>query len=328
MSAGRYMTDGANKRVFMIELFIPIRIVRRIIMSKAIFPKELLSDVVEEYNQKWIDEYKSETEYEKPYYDSLEQFFKFIRFKELSFNKFRLKHVEEYIEVMIEQEFSTKRIDYMISNISSLRTFLLKKYPDLFPIEFLSGLTDLKLGSVDDRKNGVSEPLNLVQLSLVREWIKNKPRTEYIFEIFYQLGIQKKDFEMCTLKYVDKENSCFRKNNNVIKYNKKIAELISKVESNSKFKATFHMITDHIKKIEKFLKDKGVYDINKSLTLYDITKTHERYFVVCPNCGEKCESISENWVLAKTDFCVDMFLVCSNCKGEPNHGINRISSNK
>ena len=217
---------------------------------------------------------------------------------------------------MIESKFGTHRIDFIISDINSFKRFLIEKHPDIVSENLLKDLLELKMGK-PGKKYIDTQALNLVQLNYTKGFIKYNIRTEYIFEILYQLNIQKQDIKMCLPQYADKENMVFRKKDKVIKYNYKIQELLIKIETVPNFKATYAMITDHLDKIEQYLRIKGVYAGNKKLSYLDIAKTHEAYFIKCPNCGMEYENISSNWALAKVDFSDNYYLVCSQCKGEP-----------
>lgn len=284
--------------------------------DKAVFPKKLLNNFMEENNEKWINEYRKDSNFTKGYYQTLENFFKFKDYAKKPFNLFNTSDVSKYIEIMIENGFSINRIDYIISNINTFKKFLIEKHPDVFNENLLKDLLELKMGK-PEKKYIDTQPLNLVQLNYAKEYIKSNIRTEYIFEILYQLNIRKQDFEICLPQYANRENMIFKKKDKIIKYNSKIQELLSKINTVSNFKATFSMIPDHLTKIEQYLKIKGVYNENRTLTYFDISKTHEAYFIKCPNCGIEYENISSNWALAKVDFSNNYYLVCSKCKGEP-----------
>lgn len=290
--------------------------------NKASFPKELLNEFIEENNQNWINEYKTETNLDKGYYQALENFFKFKKYEKKPFNLFTTTDVSDYIEIMIDNSYSENRIDAIISNISSFKKFVVEKHPEIFSAYHLKDLPNLKIGN-PEKKYKDSQSLNLVQLNHIKEFIKSDIRTEYIFEIFYQLNIQKRDIEVCSPKYADQQYKSFKKRDKVIRYNDKIQELLTKIEKYPKFKATYTMVNYHFNKIEQYLKAKGVYDLDRKLNYLDISKTHESYFLKCPNCGSEYENISVNWVLAKVDFCDDFYIVCSKCKGEPVNEYNK-----
>lgn len=282
--------------------------------AKALFPKELTNHTMEENNHSWLREYKTKNNFGKGYFQQLENFFKFVRYEKKPFNLFILDDVYSYIEVMIENEFSESRINMLVSNLSAYRNFLVDQYPEHFSINFLKNINDLRLDQ-PEKKYAESQALNYNQLEITKKYIKSNLRTEYIFQIFYQLGIDKKDFDICSPKNAVIESQTFQKNNRQITYNHCISEILNKINSVPNFKATPHMIRDHLKSIELYLKEQKAIDTSRSITYNDIIKTHERFFVTCPNCGKNRESISNNWVLVKTQHGDTLHLCCSDCKG-------------
>ena len=288
--------------------------------TKAVFPKELLNNFIEEHNQNWINEYIENTKFDKGYYQALENFFKFKRYEKKPFNLFTNYDVSEYIETMIDNKFGTNKINSIISNINSFKKFLIEQHSDIFSEHLLNDLLELKM-DIPEKKYIKNQPLNLVQLNYTKEFIKQDIRAEYIFEIFYQLKIQKQDIEICSPKYANKENMTFKRKNKTINYNNKIQELLIKIEKFSDFKDSYSipMVNYYLDKIEQYLRIKGLYNVDKKLNYLDIAKTHEAFFIKCPNCGNEFESVSTNWALAKVDFGDNLFLVCSKCKGEPHN---------
>jgi hypothetical protein len=284
--------------------------------EKAVFPKELLNNYIEDNNENWINEYKKDTNYKESYYQTLENFFRFKKYARKPFNLFNSSDVGEYVETMIENRFGTNRIDAIISNLSGFKKYLIEKHPDIFSDSLLNDLYELKMGK-PEKKYSDAQALNLIQLSYTKEFIKNNIRTEYIFEIFYQLNIRKQDIHICTPENADRKNMVFRKNGTTIKYNNTIQRLLSKIDQIPDFKATYSMVTDHFSRIEDYLKIKGVFSNNRKLSYLDIAKTHEAFFIKCPNCGVEYENISSNWSLAKVNFSEEYYLVCLKCKGEP-----------
>ena len=289
-------------------------------MAKSVFPKELLNNQIEKNNQDWINEYKESTGFGKGYLQSLERFFKYKKNVNKPFNLYELHDVTEYIQIHIDNNFSENTINAVISAISGFRKYLIDHHPDIFGEKFLDGLLDLKEYN-GEKKNIPYQPLNLVQLNHTKEFIKQNVRARYIFEIIYQMKISKKDIEICSPKYADKDRMVFVVENKVIKYNEIIKNLLYKLEEDPKITDEFSiaMVNYWIKKIEKHLKDKGVYNINKKLSYLDISKTHEAFFIKCPNCGNEYESVSNNWALAKLEGVEELFLMCANCKGDPHY---------
>lgn len=283
-------------------------------MSKAVFPKNLLNKDINNKNRQWIDDYIKNTNYNKVYYRSLENFFRYVNFENKHFNFFTEKDIQEYIEIMLDNNYAISKIDYTISNISSFRSYLIEKYPEFFSEKFLSNLNDLKLG-IPEKKYAESKPLNLIQLNSVKQFIKSNIKTEYIFEIFYQLGIEKKDFNVCIPKNANLKNKYFKNKEKEIIFNEKIMNLLEAIAKLDDFKITPYMVNYHLKKIEEDLKSKGLLTSDETLTYNDIIKTHEMFFIKCPNCRKKIEMVSHNWVLAKPETSKNLYLVCSLCKG-------------
>lgn len=284
-------------------------------MSKATFPKELLKDEIEIKTQTWLEVYKSKTNFDKGYYQKLENFFKFIKFTNKSFDQFEIHDIEEYLEVLYDNDYSVSLIDSLISNLSSFKTFLINEYPETFSQYFLSDILQLKIGQ-KDKKYADSRPLTYRQLTMTKLFIKSNIRTEYIFQVFYQLGIDKKDFHCCTPKNALRYERAFVKDNLRIEYNSVIEELIERASRDSNFKATPNMITDHLKSIQLYLSENNLLDPEQTITYNDVIKTHQKFFLKCPNCERKAESISNNWVLVITDYSDEMHLTCVDCKGQ------------
>src|SRR5690606_38311017 len=137
-----------------------------------------------------------------------ENFFRFKLFSDKPFNLFTENDVSAYIEVMIDNDFSMNRINMLVSNLASFRLFLIERHSNFFSQYFLNNINELKLGR-PEKKYSESQSLNYQQLELVKKFILNNERTEYIFQILYQLGIDKKDFEVCTPENAIPEKQIF-----------------------------------------------------------------------------------------------------------------------
>jgi hypothetical protein len=282
------------------------------------FPKELMNSNIESHNINWIKEYRQDTNHKESYYQSLGNIFKYDAFSSKPFSSFALDDLNKYIEVMIDCNYGDRRILYTISIFSSFKNYLIEKHPDIFVENFLRNIKDLTF-KVRDNKYDESKSLNFIQINLVHEFLQLNLKTEYIFEIFYQLGIPKKDFNTCLPEYADMQDKKFKCG---IEYTDKIQELLLKIKKVSNFSVKYGMITDHLKKIEDFLRSKGMYKKGKTLTYKDLQKTHEAFFVKCPNCGRTFENLSEYWVLAKSENSTHFRIVCHECKGEPSDEFN------
>lgn len=283
-------------------------------MGRGAFPKELQNEKIELNNQKWIQEYRLATEHGTGYLQQLENFFRYKEFSSKPFNSFVYDDVAEYIEVMKDNDFTAYRIDTLISNIASFKRYLTEKHPENFSPNLLSNLHNLKIGQYE-KKYAESHPLSYTQLELAKEFIKNNIRTEYIFQIFFQLGIDKKDFDICSPDNAVMEERAFINRDKRIVFNDVIEELLIRLKTEQGFKATTNMILDHLRKIEIHLKDNAALETDRTIAYNDVIKTHERFFFKCPSCEQKHENTSTNWVLVKIQTSNNLYLVCSHCKG-------------
>lgn len=183
-----------------------------------------------------------------------------------------------------------------------------------FRKDFLIDMNNIPLGGGDPSD---AKSLNLLQLSYIREYNKHNVYDEYIFEILFQLGIDKQDLNICLQKNKDVVNHCFpRKNKEPILYNAKIAELLEKVQNDELIMKRIRGIDQrYLKNATEFLRRKGVYNKDRQLNYSDIHKSYEAYIINCPNCGTPFENLSKYWVLAKAVIDEEYQLVCSLCKG-------------
>ncbi|MCZ7547664.1 MAG: hypothetical protein M5U11_00710 [Anaerolineales bacterium] len=285
-------------------------------MTKPSFPKHLKLKEMEPTNKGWFELFKGKTNYKPGYYQTIENFLKYSNYKDKPFNTFTLADVEDYIFVMWDNNYSSKRTDGVVATISSFKNFLIKN--SSFPPNFLDKVLSLQVNesSVSD-----SEPLSLFQLHNIREYNNGSIVDEFIFEMYFQLGIDKQDLAICIPQNADNEKRCFRFKGKEIRYNQKIEKLISKIQSvdglATKIKSIDYRylknVTTHLKSID------GAWQKERALNYSDILKSHQVYMIKCPNvnCGELSENIQQNWVLVKQDFDTEYRLFCSQCKGTP-----------
>jgi hypothetical protein len=271
---------------------------------------------MEQSNKGWFEKFKAKTNHKsKGYYQTVEKFLKFSKYKDKPFNTFTLTDIEDYVYVMWDNNYSAKRTDGVVAAISSFKNFLIKNYS--FPQDFLSNVLTLQVNesSVPD-----SDPLTPLQLHYVREYNERNIVDEFIFEIYFQLGVDKKDLEICVPQNVDREKRCFHSEGKEIKYNEKINQLMRKVEDVDGLETQVKSIDyRYLKKATTHLKEAGVWKKERALNYSDILKSHEVYMLKCPNlsCGELTENLQQNWVLVKEEFDTEYRLVCSQCKGKP-----------
>lgn len=287
-------------------------------MPKAIFPKELLCNEINEINKTLLNDYKKETNFSRGYYQKLEKFFKFIGYQNLPFNSFTKANVERYIEVMVDNNFSEDTINTLFGALSGYKNFHIKKNPSLFRKDFLF---DLPINFFKNVKPSDAFAFNQIQLNLIREYNRQKFQNEYIFEIFFQLGIKKKDLAICKPENHDRQSFCFRTaNGKEIRYNIHIADILERVPEDQELKLTEMVTNYYLIKVTEFFRQQTppVYFKERPISYSDIIKSHKKYILNCPFCGQFNENVAKNWVLIKTEQNAGYRLVCSQCKGVSN----------
>lgn len=284
-------------------------------MGKPIFPKELMNDTLNESNKQWLDEYKNETNLTKGYYQKIENFFKFRDFQNLPFNIFTVSDIEKYVGIMVDNNYTEDTINSLPGALSGFKNFLIVKHPTIFSKDFLS---DLPTRYFDDSDPSDAFALSVTQINLIREFNKQNWGNEYIFEIYFQLGIKKKEISICHPSNSDKKHSCFKSpNEKEIKYNAKIAQLLESAPQNQVLKLNEVSVNYYLLRVADHLKQQmpPAYLKERPLNYLDIKKSHQKYVFACPSCGQLTENNARSWVLAKTGQEPDFRLACSECKG-------------
>ncbi len=283
-------------------------------MGKPVFPKNLMNNRINESNKKWLDEYKSETDLNKGYYQKIENFFMFRDYKDMAFNTFTVSDIEKYVGVMVDNNYKEDTINTLPGALSGFRNFLVSKHPTIFSKDFLSNLPTRYFEKGDPSDAFV---LSVYQIDLIREFNKQNWKYEYIFEIYFQLGIKKKEIIVCHPNNRDMKRSCFRSSEGQeIKYNAKIAQLLDKQRNQdtnlTQVKANYYFlkVTDYLRQQKP-----KAYEKERMLNYLDIKKSHQKYIIVCPSCGQLTENNAQSWVLAKTKRMPDFRLACTECKG-------------
>lgn len=282
------------------------------IREKALFPKELLSEVIQKDNDHWMQEYFLSKNVGKGYKDKLKNFFRYKKFAEKPFYEFTKKDIDDFIEVLIENNYTESGINPFLSAIREFKEYLIEKDPYHFHYFFLK---DLKGEYFYNQNQDKDRALNLETLCYIRNYIMKNSKTQYMFELIYQLGIEKQQLESCLPEYADlKLKASIVGDSNISFENSPyIEDLIKEARQVENFKITYYMFSDHMKKLSLHLLTNGIYD--KKILHSTILNTHRAYFLTCPNCGTVLENISENWVLAKTELSENYCLVCVRCKG-------------
>jgi site-specific recombinase XerD len=268
---------------------------------KRTLPKNLLKDI-KPANKVWFEKYKSESDSQKKYYQpNVQEFLEFCSYNsEKEIIDIDRTDIDSYIAALKQFTDSPYTINRRISAISFFRKFLCSKYPDVFGEKFLS---DLPSHEHTDENPTDIKALSLKQLSYARKYNRRSVKDEYIFELFFQLGIDKKKLIACT----------FSKDRNP-----QIDEIIKKV---SKGKVTDGTINSYFSRITTYLKKQGIYEKSRrNINSYDLTESHKSYFFQCPNCKKTFENTANYWVLAKvkfenSDYQDEYRIVCAQCKG-------------
>jgi hypothetical protein len=157
----------------------------------------------------------------------------------------------------------------------------------------------------------------VTQINLIREFNKQNWVYEYIFEVYFQLGIKKKEITVCHPNNSNKNRSCFKPSEGQeIKYNSKIAQLLE-TRKDQDIKLTQVIANYYLSKVTDFLRQQepSAYKKERTLNYFDIKKSHQKYIFTCPSCGQLTENNAKSWVLAKTGQEPDFRLACSECKG-------------
>lgn len=287
-------------------------------LSKRPSMKHLMLNEISQTNKKWFEKFQEETDLgSKGYYQTIENFLKYTKYKDKPFDTFTRSDIDEYILAMWQNGYKSGRTDGVIAAISSFKNFLIKNCS--FPQDFLSDILSLQ---VNEESVSDSAPFNLSQLHHIREYNNHSITDEYIFEVYFQLGIDKQDLAICVPQNADRQKRCFCLNDKAIRYNEKISQLIDKIEYLNELEMKIQNIDHHyFEKVTTHLTEKvaGVWKKERALRYSDILRSHEIYMIKCPNpsCRELSENIKQNWVLVKTEIDTEYRLVCFRCKGQP-----------
>ena len=273
-----------------------------------------LCQQLEPTTQKYFSEYKVITEFKEGYYQRLERLLKYLKFQDKPIDTYSLSDIEGLIISMWENGYKVKTTNAYIGALRGFRKFLIENCS--FTDDFLGGLEQYY---INDKTTFECEPFSLKQLNLIREYNKSKPEFEFIFEVFFQLGIDKKDISICSPKNCDQSQKAFLKGKKKIFYNTKISDLLhGDLEIAEIEKVGGNVDYFYFRQLTQFLvNEKMVYPSGDQITYSEILKSHDLYIIPCPNpnCRELTENISSNWVLVKSETDSDFRLFCKNCKG-------------
>ena len=269
---------------------------------KRILPKHLRKEMAP-HNKAWFEKFQNESKCRKEFYPDVEEFLEFCAYN----NDKDIKNIDgtdfnSYFTTLKKYTDSPYTINRRSSVLSSFGDFLRSEYPNIFPDKFFS---DLPHNERTDKNPTDIKSLSLEQLSYARKYNRRsvKVKDEYIFELFFQLGIDKNDLIACN----------FPKTRNT-----QVDEIIKRVPKGDVTNST---INSYFSRVTKYLQKQGLYDKSRNnINSYDLAESHKAYFLQCPNCGMPFENIAKHWVLAKVkfdgaDYQDEYRIVCAQCKG-------------
>lgn len=267
---------------------------------KSVLPEPLRKEI-SSHNKVWFDKYQTESNNRKEYYPNIQEFLEFCACnndKEMHF--IDRNDVDLYVATLRKYTDSPSTINRRLSVLAGFGKFLRSQYPRVFGERFLS---DLPPHEHTDKNPTDIKALSLEQLSHIKKYNHRSVKDQYIFELFFQLGIDKNDLIEC--KFPSTRNT-------------QLDEIIKKVPPGEVTEGT---INSYFTRVTKHLKKQGVYQENRrSINSYDLAESHKAYFLKCPNCKRTLENITKNWVLAKAKFDNANYqdeyrIVCVQCKG-------------
>lgn len=283
---------------------------------KAKLPPGSLTDDIEPNNRRWLEEFKVSPYCKENYYANIKIFLRYKGFKEKPIYSISGNDVLEYIDVMLKKGFSPHTRNTLLIELQVFKDFLLDTHPlDFQDKEFLDNLQALKDNVIPAQGELVDEPLDLIQLGYVRKYNARNIEYEYIFELFFQLGIKDRELIICHPKNAIKSESVFSYKGKNIAYNAKIAELIEKT-GGMNFHWNSNTARNYLKKITQILREKQVLSKDRDIGIRDLKETHQAFFFTCPACKKEYENTAENWVLARTEIDAEYHIVCAFCRGK------------
>jgi len=277
--------------------------------TKCAIPIKYRTENLDEHIRKFYIEYQ-ESDVWKSAYGS--HFLYCLQFWNKPFNIVTSDDFKNLIAVL-KKNNAPDTVKNYISSISSIKSYFINKQDPRFPSGFLDGIEKEKIiGNPSD-----AEALTLAQLAEIRAFfkdIKNRSEliSEYIFELIFQLKIEKKGIMSCAPQMADKDRRVFTIEDNEIQYNEKIAQLIEKNSEGFEDKWKPGRIDTSLKHITKHLSN---WNKSRDLKYNDIVESHRKYVIQCPNCPNKAENLADNWVLVRIEPENNYRLVCSECKG-------------
>ena len=290
-------------------------------MAKSTWREDFFCENINENTKKWLDEYK---EIRSADYRKLIRIFSFRDYQNKPFDTFIDPDWKSFIVGMEngklakdDVKFSKDTINEYVRVLCGLKEFYLKN--SLVSKDFLPELLRVYYKKVPPSD---AFALEYDQINLIREFNRQNIQHEYIFEIYFQLGIMKKEIIVCNPNNINNDSSGFKNSKGMdIKYNAKIVELLKRLSKSKKeIKLTESTVNYYLSKVTEYLKDpnRHAYAMERPLKYSDLIESHKKYILKCPFCGQFTENVAKSWVLIKTEQAPDFSLyrlVCSQCKG-------------
>jgi hypothetical protein len=257
--------------------------------------------------------------YKSGYYQNIENFLKYKGISTKPLSSLTADDVEMYRDDMWKEGVGSKRTDAIISAISTFKKYLITEKS--FPDNFLQRIEDLRIN--DKSLSDKSVIFSREQLFEIRAFNEQHSTFEYVFEVLFQLGVDKKDLIFCTPHNADKARHAFinEKKGIFIKYNNRINDLFSLNCDEQELKKVITNIDyQYFQKLTNYLREEKNIIIRpkpQQIIYSDIIKSRDYFIFRCPNenCSQFVENLAQNWVLVRTDFEADYRLFCNECKG-------------
>jgi hypothetical protein len=284
--------------------------------EKAIFPKELLSNEMEEHNKDWLQDYKSKISHDNNvYYKRIKELFRFHSFEHKPFNYFTQTDLEDYVLAMWDNGYSIETSNVLVPALREFINFLEKDYSGVLPPGFLERLEKLR-ARVNEDHQFKTLPLIPTQIEFIRKHNERNINDEYIFELIFQLRIPSNKLKDCHPRFRNENQKRFvPEKRKSFEYNNKIASLLDKLGEDKTLILSISKLQSWLFRINRELKQNGLWSKERDLVYSDLVASHDKYVMKCPSCGEFTENISNDWVLVRSGEDEDYRLVCLHCKG-------------
>lgn len=284
--------------------------------GKPTIPDEYLGEISDE-NSVWFEAYSENHPIGPTPKVKVGKILRYKEINQISIQDFSLKEIREFKDMMEERTYKPSGIEPYIRNFSGFAKFLRENHKDEFPETFLLNINDV-INELDEEKNALGtsdKSLSPMQINLIRKYNKENGTVydEYIFEVFFQLGIQGKELQLCQPKFQHPNKPCFtpQKGNNIF-YNTVISTILKKIKEVDEDE-----LAKKIRNVRYYFEDVSEY-VDGKVNATSLKASHLAYFLLCPSCKEKTENVEENWVLVRTEFDEGHRLYCVKCKGKNN----------